>query len=212
MRQLLGLTLAVASLSFGVLGCATAPKTEEGKQDLRTATQNTLQRMEGQDPGLRQFIDNAYGYVIFPKVGKGGLIVGGAYGRGEVYEQGQFIGYADISQASVGAQIGGQTFSELITFQNKHTLDKFVKGGLKFEASASAVALKSGAAAAAKYTDGVAVFVEPRAGLMAEAAIGGQSFSFVPVGERPAPPVSTGTQSTETTVTTPPPTTPPNNP
>jgi len=112
---------------------------------------------------------------------KGGAIVGGAYGRGEVYEQGKMIGWADLSQATVGAQLGGQSFSELILFENKATLDSFRNGKLKFATNASAVALKSGAAESAKYTDGVLVFVEPREGLMLEAAVGGQSFSFPPV-------------------------------
>lgn len=111
---------------------------------------------------------------------KGGAIVGGAYGRGEVYEQGKKIGWSDVSQATIGAQLGGQTFSELILFENKAALDNFKNGNLKFAANASAVAMKSGAAEAAKYTDGVLVFVEPIAGLMVEAAVGGQSFSFQP--------------------------------
>jgi lipid-binding SYLF domain-containing protein len=201
MKKFLATTLALAGLAFGIVGCATAPKSEEGKQDLRSAVNSTLTRMQKKDEGMKNFVNSAYAYVMFPVVGKGGFIFGGAYGRGEVYEQGQFIGYADISQASVGAQVGGQSFAELITFEDKHTLDKFVKGGLKFEASASAVALKSGAAAAAKYTDGVAIFVEPQGGLMAEAAIGGQSFSFQPVGERPTG-TTGGTKTTETHTTT----------
>ena len=125
-------------------------------------------------------MSNAYGYVVFPTVGKGGFIVGGSYGRGEVYEQGRMVGWADISQATVGAQVGGQSFSELILFQTKEALDNFKAGRLKFAANVSAVALKSGAADTAEYQNGTLVFVEPKAGLMLEAAIGGQSFSFQP--------------------------------
>jgi lipid-binding SYLF domain-containing protein len=88
------------------------------------------------------------------------------------------VGWADLTQATIGAQIGGQTFSEVILFENKAALDNFKSGKLKFSAGASAVAMKSGAAVDAKYTDGVLVFVEPIAGLMVEAALGGQSFSF----------------------------------
>jgi lipid-binding SYLF domain-containing protein len=118
--------------------------------------------------------------VIFPNVGKGAWIVGGAYGRGVVYEQGQFVGYADISQATVGLQAGGQTYTELVVFEDKASLDRFKTGKLSFAANVSAVILKSGAAASAKYTDGVAVFVKPIGGAMVEAAIGGQQFTYQP--------------------------------
>ena len=134
--------------------------------------------MTKEDAGLQSFLDKSYGYVIFPKVGKGGLIAGGAYGRGVVYEQGRMIGYADLTQATVGLQAGGQTYSEVVAFENNEALDRFKQNKLDFSANASAVILKSGAAAAAKYQDGVAVFVMPRAGAMVEASIGGQKFEF----------------------------------
>jgi lipid-binding SYLF domain-containing protein len=90
------------------------------------------------------------------------------------------VGWADLSQATIGAQLGGQSFSELILFENKAALENFKNGKVKFAAGASAVAMKSGAAVDAKYTDGVLIFVEPISGLMVEAAVGGQSFSFQP--------------------------------
>jgi lipid-binding SYLF domain-containing protein len=168
--------IAGALLTLG--GCATAPDTEAKKNELHTSVNNTMTRIKGLDPSLQTQIAKAYGYAIFPSVGKGGLVVGGAYGRGEVYEQGKMVGWADLSQATIGAQIGGQTFSELILFENKAALDNFKNGKVKFSAGVSAVAMKSGAAVDAKYTDGVLIFVEPIAGLMVEAAVGGQSFSF----------------------------------
>jgi lipid-binding SYLF domain-containing protein len=113
-------------------------------------------------------------------VGKGGLIAGGAYGRGEVYQGGEMIGFADLSQATIGAQAGGQEFSELIAFESQNALDGFKQNKLRFAANASAVALKSGTAKSARYDDGVAVFIRPTGGLMVEAAIGGQSFSYLP--------------------------------
>jgi lipid-binding SYLF domain-containing protein len=128
---------------------------------------------------LRDVIDKAYGHAVFPKIGKGGVIVGGAYGRGIVYEQGGMIGYADMTQASVGAQLGGQTYSEIIAFENKEALERFKQNRLALSANLSAVIVESGAAKAARYTDGVAVFVMPRAGAMAEASVGGQKFTFV---------------------------------
>lgn len=161
-------------------GCSTAPKSESGREDLRLAAEATIKRMTLTDPWLNNLLTKSAGYVVFPTVGKGGLIVGGAYGRGEVYEGGQFIGYADLSQATVGAQIGGQSFAELILFENKAAIDTFKQGKLAFSANASAVAMKAGAAESARYTDGVLVFVMPEGGLMLEASIGGQSFSFQP--------------------------------
>src|SRR5690606_34069387 len=108
------------------------------------------------DSSLQGFLDKSYGYAVFPDVGKGGLGLGGAYGRGQVFEQGRLIGYCDLSQATIGLQAGAQTYSELIVFENKEALDRFTSGRFEFSANASAVALKAGAAAAADYTNGVA--------------------------------------------------------
>ncbi len=173
---LAALLAAIAAIS----GCATAPKGEPARDALRVDAEAALNRSITEDPGLRDFIDKAYGYAIFPEVGKGGFVVGGSYGRGVVYEQGQFVGYADITQATVGLQAGGQSFTEILAFENADAMERFKYGKMKFAASASAVALKAGAAAAARYEDGVAVFTKPRGGLMFEAAIGGQEFGFVP--------------------------------
>ena len=97
-----------------------------------------------------------------------------------VYEQGQHIGYADLSQASFGLQVGGQTYSELIVFENKAALDRLTQGNLELVADASAVILKKGAAANARFDNGVAAFVRPIGGAMAEASVGGQQLTYVP--------------------------------
>jgi lipid-binding SYLF domain-containing protein len=172
---LIGLVLTVS------FACQTPPKSEGGKVDLAAAVQTTLADMRRDDPSFGTFLDNSYGYVVFPSVGKGGFIVGGAFGRGEVYEQRRMIGFADITQATVGLQAGGQAFSEVIVFENKAALDNFVSNRLEPAAQASAVALKSGAAANAKYTDGVAIFAHTKGGLMGEAAVGGQRFRYTPL-------------------------------
>ena len=167
-------------LSFG---CESEPKTPEQQESVRSSSRSALTAMQSKDDTLDDVINHAAGYVIFPNVGKGGLVVGGAQGRGEVFEKGNFIGYAELQQASVGAQIGGQTFRELIVFQNQAALDKFKRGKLEFAANASAVALKAGAGASAEFKDGIAVFVEPTGGLMAEASVGGQQFKFMNAGD-----------------------------
>ena len=172
--------IVVAGLAAGIAGCDTAPPTPSGKAELTDDVSATLNRMQLEDPSLQEFLDNSYGYAIFPTVGKGAFIAGGGYGKGELFEQGQFVGYTDISQATVGAQVGGATFSEILVFNTPAPVERFKQGQLAFDANASAVALKSGAAASAQYEDGVAIFVEARAGFILEAAVGGQSFAFQP--------------------------------
>tara|TARA_R110000782_G_scaffold111845_5_gene201763 strand:- start:758 stop:1294 length:537 start_codon:yes stop_codon:yes gene_type:complete len=131
--------------------------------------------------GLDQFFTNSAGYVIFPNVGKGGLIIGGASGNGVVYENGTIIGMANLKKISVGLQAGGQAITEVIFFETENDLNEFKEGDVEFSAEASAVALKSGIAVNAKYRDGVAVFALPKAGLMADASVGGQKFEFTPM-------------------------------
>jgi lipid-binding SYLF domain-containing protein len=202
--------LAMLAISL-MIGCQTAPKSEAGKADLEQEAHNALSKMKAQDPGLADTIDKGHGYVIFPTAGKGGLIVGGGYGRGVVYnDAGAQIGFADITQVSAGAQIGGQAFYELIVFENQAALDRFKTNQLTFAANASAVAVKSGAAASANYENGVKVFTLPTAGLMAEASIGGQKFTFTPSGgsgqpsTRPAQPAAAREEAVDSdkTVTT----------
>jgi lipid-binding SYLF domain-containing protein len=170
-----------AGICLSVLGgCATAPTSPIARDEMHDDVANAVKQMEVTDPNFHDFLTHADGYVVFPTVGKGAAGVGGAFGRGEVFEQGKFIGYADISQATIGAQLGGQSYAEVIAFERPWALDRFKEGQLAFSANASAVALTAGAAASAKYTDGVAVFVAPQGGLMAEASVGGQDFSFEP--------------------------------
>lgn len=140
----------------------------------------TITRFLEQDPGLSTFFEQAYGYAVFPNVGKGAYIVGGAYGKGLVYEKGNLIGYASIVEASIGLQVGGQGLSEIIFFRDQATLDDFRKGNYEFSAQASAIAVNLGGASKTDYDRGVAVFILLKGGLMAEASIGGQKFNFEP--------------------------------
>ena len=144
------------------------------------------------------FFANAYGYAVFPTIGKGGAVVGAAHGNGRVYEKGSYVGDASMTQLTVGAQLGGQAFSQMIFFQDKRAFDEFTRGEFEFGAQATAVAITAGASAqagtggtgagknvgsdkakvVAQYHKGMAVFTVAKGGLMYEATIGGQKFSY----------------------------------
>lgn len=145
-----------------------------------------------------KFLDTAYAYALFPTVGKGGIVIGGAYGEGKVYQGGQVIGTAKLSQASIGLQFGGQAYSQIIFFQDEHALQQFTRGGFEFGADASAVIITAGAtatagtkgAASSASTDkkdatsagtwykGMAVFTIVKGGAMYELSLAGQKFSY----------------------------------
>jgi lipid-binding SYLF domain-containing protein len=173
-----GMALVLTVVASLLSSCATAPASREDRQALVAEAAARLQQMRAEDPSLEGLVKRSHGYAVFPNVGKAGLGVGGAYGRGVVYERGQHIGYSDVSQGSVGLQVGAQSFSELLVFENKAALDRFKAGRFDFAADASAVVLKSGVATNANFVDGVAVVVQPIGGAMVEAAIGGQQFTY----------------------------------
>src|ERR1700693_1338916 len=148
------------------------------------------------------FFDTAYGYAVFPTVGEGGLIVGGALGKGRVYVHGKLVGDAKLKQISAGFQAGGKAYSEIIFFEDKRALDEFESGKFEFSAGASAIAITAAAGASAgtngvqanasgtennatargQYNNGMAVFTIAKGGLMYGAAIAGQKFSYKPRG------------------------------
>jgi lipid-binding SYLF domain-containing protein len=161
--------------------CSTAPSSDAEKDALHSEVQATIDSFRFKSPVLQRFFDNAHGYAVFPSIGKGGLIVGGAHGRGELYKGKELVGHCDMTQASVGLQIGGQAYRQVIFFQNEATFERFKSGNFSFAANASAVAVEAGVSTTVDYENGVAVFTMARAGVMGEAAIGGQKFSFVPL-------------------------------
>lgn len=133
------------------------------------------------DPTMSGLFASSQGYVIFPKNGKGGLIIGGSGGNGVLYEKGKSMGTAKMAQVTIGAQAGGASYSEIIFFENKDALDRFKNNKVEFSSQLTAVALKSGVSKDAKYSDGVAVFTQDLSGLMAEATVGGQKFTYKPI-------------------------------
>jgi lipid-binding SYLF domain-containing protein len=168
-----------AILAVAVLGGARLSYAKDAKDaQLVSEAKQTVAIFKKTDPSLERFFHKSVGYVVFPGVGKGGLGIGGAHGTGVLFDNGTPLGKATLNQITVGAQIGGQEYAEIIFFETPATLAEFKSGKTAFSAQVSAVALSSGAAANARYNHGVAVFTATKGGLMAEASLGGQKFSY----------------------------------
>ncbi|MEA1924118.1 MAG: YSC84-related protein [Pseudomonadota bacterium] len=159
-----------------------------------TATKRFKESAEAQN-----YFNHAYGYALFPTIGKGGIGIGGAFGKGKVYRQGKLTGTASLTQLTIGLQLGGQAYSEIIFFEDERAYKEFTSGAFSLNAKASAVAITAGAQAQAgtrgrtagvssgpasgkqlgsNYISGMAIFIHARGGLMYEASVGGQKFTF----------------------------------
>lgn len=161
-------------------GCSTTPESRFQQEQLTSESELAAKKALQIDPGLKYFFDSAVGYAVFPSIGKGAVGIGGAFGRGELFEGGKLAGYCTLTQGSIGLALGGQSYTEFIFFEDRTALSHFKYNDFAFAAQVSAVALKSGVSANARYADGVAVFTLDEAGLMGEAAIGGQKFNYEP--------------------------------
>jgi len=169
------ITPAICAL---VLISAFAARADE---DLKAESKQAIANFKNADSTLATYFANSAGYAVFPSVGKGGFIVGGARGRGIVFDKGgNVIGQSTMTQANIGAQAGGQTFAQVIFFQTPEALNNFKGGKFSLGADISAVVAKEGASQSAKFSQGVAVFALPTKGLMVQATVGGQKFSFQP--------------------------------
>jgi lipid-binding SYLF domain-containing protein len=164
-------------VSAFLTACVTTPSDDRMLRESRAVLDHFVQK----DPGLREWANNAHGYVVFPEIAKGGFWVGGGFGRGVVFERGTPIGRATTSQATIGPQIGAQTYSQVIFFRDQAALRTFQRGNFEFSAQVTAVAATAGASATTSYERGVAVFNSTRGGLMAEASVGGQRFTYEPL-------------------------------
>jgi len=167
------LLAAVFVLVINAFGQSDAKK-EEILADAKVAKAEFIKA----DPKMANLFSKAYGYVIFPNVGKGAVGVGGASGNGVVYEKETQVGTAKMTQVSIGFQWGGQAYREVIFLEKKENMDKFKENKVELSAQLSAVAVKTGAAATAKFVDGVMVFTMQKGGLMYEAAVAGQKFKY----------------------------------
>ena len=145
-------------------------------QEYDAKSQEAIATFKEKDPTIQRFFDAAAGYVVIPTVGKGGIGIGGARGKGVLYEGGKPTAVVTLTQLSFGFQWGGQAYSEFIFFEDDATLQDFKKGNFELNAQASAVAVTAGASADAEFNDGMAIFTQAKGGLMYEAAIGGQKF------------------------------------
>ena len=179
--------LACLLLFLATTGTAWADKYSEAKSIFQNA---------GESSG---FFNNAYGYALFPTIGKAGLVIGGAHGEGRVYKGGKYVGDSTVTQVSVGFQLGGQAYSQIVFFQDKRAFDEFTSGDFEFGAGVGAVAITAAANANATttgntagasggsrnadtvsggYHKGMAVFTVAKGGLMYEASVSGQKFTY----------------------------------
>ena len=185
-------TISILSLFVVVLAARPAPADEY---------QDTIDVFK-QAVESGKFFESSYGYAIFPTIGKGGVGVGGAYGKGRVYEKGKYVGDTSMTQVTVGLQLGGQAYSQIVFFQDQRAFKEFTGGNFEFGAEASAIAITASAGAKANtagssagasagqhdakavgsYSKGMATFTVAKGGLMYEASIGGQKFGYKAAG------------------------------
>jgi len=174
-------TFAITVLTFIVFSTVETISGQVSKNDYSVEiakAEQTRKDFLKTDPGLQHFFDNSYGFAILPNVGKGGLVVGGAHGKGIVFEDGKPVGVTEMTQVTIGGQIGGKSYAEIIFFKSKSEYKVFITGRYEVAVSLSAVALDYGVSNNLAYSNGVAIVTKDNGGLMAEATVGGQKFSY----------------------------------
>jgi lipid-binding SYLF domain-containing protein len=174
MKRLFPSTILAVLLAY----FATPAPTAQAADNIAAQSSRAVRSFKRTDPGMRKFFSSCVGYAILPSVVTGGLGIGAQRGDGLVYAGGKLIGKTTLTQVSIGAQVGGEEFSEIVFFQTRKALNDFKTGQFSMSAQAKAVAAASGASANADYEHGVAVFTQTKGGLMVAAAIGGQRFSY----------------------------------
>jgi len=170
MRKLGSLMMCAAA--FSLIG----PTALHAQDDVEEAIADFVEV----DASTQWWFDNSYGYAVFPSVGKGAFGIGGAHGSGWVYEQGRLVGRTKLTQVTIGLQLGGQAYREVVFFKDETALEDFKRGNFELSAQASAVAVTAGASGDISYSGGVAIITIAKGGLMYEASVGGQKFSYDP--------------------------------
>jgi len=174
-RAIFAVIAAISMAAISSHAFAFEPNTNDR---LELDVQRAIIDIKKADPGIETFFEKAAGFAVFPSVGKGGIVIGGAYGKGLVIVNDVVDGYTSMSQATIGLQLGGQKYAQFIFFRDEVALDHFKRGNFEFGAQASAVAVTAGASADANYDSGVVVFTQAGGGLMFEGTVGGQRFTY----------------------------------
>jgi len=175
MNKLLTILIASSLILTSPFAQAWEPDTSN---KLELSVKQALLKAEKTDPAMAKWFEEAYAYAVLPRVGKGGIGIGGAHGKGLVIHGDRTVGKTSMSQITIGFQLGGQVYAEYIMFKDKTAFDHFTRGNFEMGAQVSAVAVTLGASADANYDGGVAVFTIAEGGLMFEASIGGQKFEY----------------------------------
>lgn len=178
-RSLMVWTMAALALVTETRGAETKTELKEARLEKEVAASVSL--FKKTDPKMEKLFKSAPGYAVYSGIGKGAFGIGAAYGEGEVFAAGRKIGRTSLTQVTIGFQLGGQAYDEVIFFETKEALEQFTAGKLALSAQVSAVAAAEGASANAKYQQGVMVFTMAKGGLMYEASVGGQKFKFFPL-------------------------------
>jgi lipid-binding SYLF domain-containing protein len=171
-------TVGFAVLSLLAFGFARTGYAGQTDAQLVSEARQTAELYKQKDPSIDSFFRRSVGYVVFPGIGKGGLGIGAAHGTGILFENGAPTGKVTMNQISIGAQAGGQEFSQIIFYDVPKALAELKAGKAKLSGEVGAVALNSGAAANAQFKNGIAVFTAAKGGLMFEASVAGQKFDF----------------------------------
>ena len=172
------LSIALIALSLVFSSIIAQAWTPDSKDKMELSAATAIINAKEKDPALVKWFDEAYAYAVFPKVGKGGIGIGGAHGKGIVIRGDTTVATTSLSQLTIGFQLGGQVYSEFVLFKDKTAFDHFARGNFEMGAQVSAVAVTLGASADANYDGGVAVFTITEGGLMYEATVGGQKFKY----------------------------------
>jgi lipid-binding SYLF domain-containing protein len=188
MRNSPFVVVAFAAIALGVVapGCGGSQQGKNGgtaaAPERIKGIEETIAAFKEKDPSIAELFSKSAGYVVIPTVGEGGFIIGGGHGEGEAYEAGTYVGKVTINELSVGALVGGQSYSQLVFFETPVDFKRLKDGQFQFGAEVTAVAADKGAAKNAAWKDGVVAFIIPKKGLMASASVGGQKLDFKPAG------------------------------
>jgi lipid-binding SYLF domain-containing protein len=174
----MSLTRTIALLAALFAGCATAPATRAERESLQTSARATLDEMIARNPAIQETIRNVPGYAVFPSIGKGGVLVGGAHGQGILYERGVPTGFVSVEQASIGAQLGGQTFAQLLVLRTPQEVAAVRAGRFTAGADLGVVVLSQSASTQTNFNPNASIFVLPRGGLMVDISVSGQRIKY----------------------------------